>query len=105
MSETFSEPDVSELDLVTVLDALGDRVRLTYIRALAAGGGEKRCGQVLDDTDIKISKSTLSHHLQILRQAGLTHTTIQGNSRHISLRRDDLDTRFPGLLDSVCRME
>jgi hypothetical protein len=36
-----------------------------------------------------------------LREAGVTRTEISGTSRLISLRRDDLDQRFPGLLDSI----
>ena len=42
-----------------------------------------------------------SHHLKVLREAGLTRTRIEGTHRFVSLRRDDLDARFPGLLDAV----
>jgi DNA-binding transcriptional ArsR family regulator len=103
VSDTLlDQPDTDELDLVTILSALGDRVRLTYVRILAGETVERQCGHVLDGIDIVISKSTLSHHLLVLRKAGLTRTRIEGTSRYISLRRDDLDARFPGLLDSVC---
>jgi DNA-binding transcriptional ArsR family regulator len=98
----LDQPDVDELDLVTVLSALGDRVRLAYVQILAGEQAERRCGHVLDGTEIEISKSTLSHHLLVLRKAGLTRTRIEGTSRYISLRRHDIDARFPGLLDSVC---
>ena len=33
--------------------------------------------------------------------AALTHTRAEGTHRHVSLRRDDVDARFPGLLDAV----
>jgi len=46
-------------------------------------------------------KATLSHHLKVLRESGLTHTRCEGRSRLISLRREDLEDRFPGLLDAV----
>jgi DNA-binding transcriptional ArsR family regulator len=45
--------------------------------------------------------STGSYHLRLLREAGITRTRAEGTERHISLRRDDLDERFPGLLDAV----
>ena len=48
-----------------------------------------------------MAKSTLSHHLRVLREAGLTLTEPNGTQRVVSLRRDDLDERFPGLLDAV----
>ncbi|MBN6052906.1 hypothetical protein JYK22_13290, partial [Nonomuraea sp. RK-328] len=38
---------------------------------------------------------------RVLREAGVTWTKVQGRSRLVRLRREDLDTLFPGLLDSV----
>jgi hypothetical protein len=37
----------------------------------------------------------------VLREAGLTNTRLDGTQRHVSLRRDDLEHRFPGLLGAV----
>ena len=96
-------PAVSELDLATVLGALSDPVRLAYVQILARKEGEIRCGEVLKDTGITISKSTLSHHLKVLREAGLTHTRIVGVRRFVTLRRNDLSARFPGLIEAICR--
>jgi len=48
-----------------------------------------------------VSKSTLSHHLKVLREAGVTHTRVVGTTRLVSLRTAELEERFPGLLDSV----
>jgi DNA-binding transcriptional ArsR family regulator len=90
------QPTVDELDLTTILQALGDPVRLTIVRELAATG-EQVCGAM----DLGVSKSTRSHHFKTLREAGVTDTRIDGTHRHISLRRADLDARFPGLLDAV----
>jgi DNA-binding transcriptional ArsR family regulator len=100
VTNSLAEPDISTVDLATVLAALSDPVRLAYVQALA-GMTEQRCGLVLSDTGITISKSTLSHHLTVLRHAGFTHTRLEGVSRYISLRRDDIESRFPGLLDLV----
>jgi DNA-binding transcriptional ArsR family regulator len=90
------QPTVEQLDLTTILQALGDPVRLKIVRELASTG-EQVCGAM----DLGISKSTRSHHFKTLREAGLTDTRIEGTHRHISLRREDLDARFPGLLDAV----
>ncbi|GAA2114828.1 ArsR/SmtB family transcription factor [Actinomadura alba] len=100
MSETLIEPPRAELDMATVLTALADRGRLATVRALAETG-EATCGQVSQVSGLKVSKSTVSHHLRILREAGITRTRLDGPRRYVSLRRDDLDERFPGLLDAV----
>ena len=55
------------------------------------------CGQL----DLRVSKSTGSHHLKTLHLAGITAERQQGVCKYISLRRSELDERFPGLLDSV----
>ena len=90
------EPAAEALELPKVLHALSDPVRLDVVRQLAAGS-ECRCGTM----GAPVSKSTLSHHLKTLREAGLTRTRPDGTTRYVSLRRDDLDERFPGLLDAV----
>jgi DNA-binding transcriptional ArsR family regulator len=94
------QPAVEDLDLTTLLQALGDPVRLTIVRALAASG-EQVCGSM----ELGISKSTRSHHFKTLREAGVTDTRVEGTHRHISLRRDDLEARFPGLLDAVLQAQ
>jgi DNA-binding transcriptional ArsR family regulator len=48
-----------------------------------------------------VAKSTLSHHLRVLRDAGVTRTRQEGTRCFVELRRDDLEFRFPGLLDAV----
>jgi DNA-binding transcriptional ArsR family regulator len=94
------QPAVEDLDLTTILQALGDPVRLTIVRALAASG-EQVCGSM----ELGISKSTRSHHFKTLREAGITDTRVEGTHRHVSLRRDDLEARFPGLLDAVLQTQ
>jgi DNA-binding transcriptional ArsR family regulator len=90
------EPDAEALALTAVLQALADDQRLTIIRELAAQG-EVACGAV----SLDVSKATRSHHFKVLRESGITHTRIEGTHRWVSLRRDDLDIRFPGLLDAL----
>ena len=50
---------------------------------------------------VRVAKSTLSQHLRVLREAGITHTRPTGTQRWLSVRREDLDAIYPGLLDVV----
>jgi len=92
----FDEPSTSEMTVAAVMTALSDPARLEIVRVLAAGG-ERTCGTF----DLGLSKATRSHHFKVLREAGITHTRAEGTHRHVSLRRDDLEARFPGLLAAV----
>jgi DNA-binding transcriptional ArsR family regulator len=92
---TLHHPRIDEIALPDVLHALSDPVRLQIVRALAER--EQSCSSV----EASVSKSTLSHHFKVLREAGVTHTRVNGTHRLVSIRRDELEERFPGLLDSV----
>jgi DNA-binding transcriptional ArsR family regulator len=89
-------PSRSELELAGVLHALSDPARLAIVRHLAQRD-ECTCGGF----DSKLSKATLSHHYRVLREAGIVRTRPDGRKRQLSLRREDLEARFPGLLDAV----
>jgi DNA-binding transcriptional ArsR family regulator len=93
---TVEQPPALALELTTVLQALGDPMRLRIVRELAAED-ECTCGSV----ELGISKATRSHHFRVLREAGITHTRAEGTHRYVSLRRQDLDARFPGLLAAI----
>lgn len=95
---TLSHPTPAELSLAHVLHALSDPIRLEIVRALG-DGGELSCSHL----DAPVSKSTLSHHLKVLRDAGITRTRAAGTQRLVSLRLEDLEARFPGLLDCLRR--
>jgi len=91
-------PETSELVLTEVLFALSDPSRLAIVRQLAAGPQlAAACSAVGGD----LPKSTRSHHLKTLREAGVIHNLPQGRERILTLRRDDLEARFPGLLAAV----
>jgi DNA-binding transcriptional ArsR family regulator len=90
------QPAADELELASVLHALSDPVRLRIVRDLSERGA-CNCGTFA----VPVAKSTLSHHLRVLREAGLTFTEPAGTQRVVSLRRTDVDARFPGLLDAV----
>jgi DNA-binding transcriptional ArsR family regulator len=89
-------PSASELDLATILRTVGDPVRLAIVQELLAHG-ECICTSLNEAVDIPAS--TLSYHLRLLREAGVTRTRAMGTERHVSVRRDDLDRLFPGLLE------
>lgn len=93
---TAHHPPAEEIVLPDVLHALSDPLRLEIVACLAQGT-EKPCGAL----GVPVAKSTLSHHLKVLREAGLTWTRADGTQRLVSLRRDEIERRFPGLLDSV----
>ena len=97
--ERIPHPPASAIDLATVMRTLGDPLRLEIVRLLA--DGEKGCGELSDA--LGIPASTGSYHLRLLREAGVTRTRADGTHRVIALRRDDLDTRFPGFLDVLTR--
>jgi DNA-binding transcriptional ArsR family regulator len=94
------EPAADDMRLPKVLAALADPHRLATIRFLARHG-ESWCAQVRQEAGLELSKSTFSHHLRILREAGLVTKRIQGAKGYAQLRKQDVDRRFPGLLDSI----
>lgn len=96
----LSHPDRSEIQLTDVLFALSDPDRLAITRQLADGPLDMGACHVTDPT---LPKSTKSHLMKVLREAGIIHNEPNGRRRTLTLRRDDLDTLFPGLLDSVLR--
>ena len=90
-------PARDALQLDEVLHALSDPVRLQIVLTLDEASAEVACGQF----PVLVSKSTASHHFKVLRDAGVLESRYEGTRRFHSLRRDDLDARFPGLLDAV----
>lgn len=95
---SLPHPTADQISLANVLAVLGDQTRLAIVGYLARNEGvAMSCGQFLEFG----SKTNLSYHLAKLREAGITSTEMSGTSRLITLRRGDLDRRFPGLLDSI----
>ena len=98
--EKIPHPPTGSLDLATIMRTLGDPSRLEIVRLL--GDGEERgCHDI--STAVGLPNSTCSYHLKLLREAGVTRARAAGTQRWISLRRDDLESRFPGLLDVLTR--
>ena len=95
-SDTLAHPEPHEIELAAVLHALSDPMRLRIVGELASGE-ERTCKSI----DLPIVKSTCTHHFKVLREAGVIRQRVVGTTRVNSLRSDDLDARFPGLLGSV----
>jgi DNA-binding transcriptional ArsR family regulator len=94
----FYHPQCEDISLVGVLYALGDPVRLQIVGRLAQMG-ELTCS----DLDCSVAKSTMSHHFKILRESGLVATRKEGTQHINTLRVDDLNRLYPGLLSVVLR--
>lgn len=92
----LEHPDVASVALHQVLAALADPVRLAVVRQLHERRGCK-CGEI----DVPVGMSTLSHHLRVLRRAGLLRVTPEGSFRTHELRFDEIEGRFPGVLPAV----
>ncbi len=70
---------------------------MKIVAELARGGQEYTCGSF----ELPVTKSTCTHHFKVLREAGVIHQRHKGTTRLNTLRRDDLDARFPGVLDTI----
>ncbi|MFD1714458.1 ArsR/SmtB family transcription factor [Amnibacterium flavum] len=98
MSLDYPAPDITDVQLVDVLGALADPIRLQIVRVLADGEPHSKSAP---DWGFDVHKSTLSHHFKALREAGVTLTIVNGRTHAIQLRRAELDERFPGLVDAL----
>lgn len=100
MSRAPHHPTREEIELPMVLDCLSDPIRLAIVYQLARQervSSELCCG----DFSGLGGKSNLAYHFAKLRECGLMQTRVAGTNRYMRLRREDLNARFPGLLDAV----
>ncbi|MDE1900201.1 MAG: helix-turn-helix transcriptional regulator [Alphaproteobacteria bacterium] len=98
----FVHPAKEDLTLAGVLAALADPMRLDIVRRLKDKGA---CASCTDTAPCpKMAKSTLSNHFRILREAGLIRTTKKGVEHQNTLREEDINARFPGLLKLILKL-
>ncbi|MFI6344389.1 ArsR/SmtB family transcription factor [Streptomyces sp. NPDC050560] len=99
--DEHGHPTPAEMELGRVLTALSDPLRRKVVSELAAEppDTERTCTSF----GLPVSKSTCTHHFRVLRESGLTEDLDYGNRRGVRLRRQEIDERFPGLLDLVTR--
>lgn len=103
MDRVLPSPGPESFDLAQVLSAVADPVRLEMVRVIAGSSSDLDCSALAAGADV--SPSTISHHAQVLRAAGITRTEAEGRHRYVTLRREDLDARFPGLLAVILAPE
>jgi DNA-binding transcriptional ArsR family regulator len=96
-AEAIDHPTREEIELGAVLHALSDPVRLKIVAALDSRPDACAMGSI----DVPVTKSTCTHHFRVLREAGVIRQRPVGPARFNTLRREELDARFPGLLDAV----
>ena len=91
-----NHPEPQQIRLENVLFALGNPLRMEVVRILA-NQGEQACGTLLQG----LAKSTMTHHWRVLRESGVIWQRPNGRENLLSLRREDLEARFLGLLESL----
>lgn len=97
----FVHPAKDDITLEGVLAALADPMRLRILQNLLREEGCMSCCQAAPALDM--AKSTLSHHFRILREAGLIRTAKRGVENRNTLRLDDVEERFPGLIMAIIK--
>src|SRR5437016_2343106 len=90
----FNETEIHEQ--TAALDALGDEIRLKMIRLLAQH--DALCVCELEQV-FEVEQPTISHHLKVLREAGLVDVQRRGTWAYYSLRKDVLKRLTQGLLE------
>ena len=97
MPDSDGYPHPEEMELGAIFAALADPHRRQVVLALAREprGGERSCSSF----ELPVTKATRTHHFRILRESGLIRQRNLGNGRMNTLRREELDRRFPGLVD------
>lgn len=97
---SINHPRIDDVELDDVLQALADPTRRRIVRLLLSDG-DRPCGSFSSG----LAASTLSHHFRILRNGGLIRQFDVGRQRMNTLRLAELDTRFPGLAETILAAE
>ena len=99
MQRPFLHPPADALRLESVLYALADPIRLEIVRRLVSGE-PLNCSAA---APAHLPKSTQSHHFQILREAGLISSERRGTEVVNSLRLEEIEARFPGVVSAILK--
>ncbi|GAB3247245.1 helix-turn-helix domain-containing protein [Larkinella harenae] len=95
----YPHPTPDQITLTGILHALSDPVRLSFVQCLARELCERPCGTI----PTPVAKSTLSHHLRVLREAGIVRVRTEGTQSLTSLRFEEIEARFPGVLHTILK--
>ncbi|GMA25682.1 transcriptional regulator [Luteimicrobium album] len=84
-------------EILAVLQALADPVRVEMVRRLRSAGESQSCGVLHDD----LPRSTASYHFRVLRESGVIEQYDRSGRRLNRLREQHVQELAPGLLDAV----
>lgn len=95
----IKHPTIEQVELTDIMYALADPTRLEIVILLAQAGKKLTCGEI----NLNRPKSSMSHHFKILRSAGLVETLIEGTEHMNSLRLEEVESKYPGVLSAVLK--
>nr|WP_294838897.1 helix-turn-helix domain-containing protein [uncultured Methylotenera sp.] len=95
----IKHPTIEQVELTDIMYALADPTRLEIVLMLAQAGKKLTCGEI----NLNRPKSSMSHHFKILRSAGLVETLIEGTEHMNSLRLEEVESKYPGVLSAVLK--
>jgi len=95
----IKHPTIEQVELTDIMYALADPTRLEIVVMLAQAGKKLTCGEI----NLNRPKSSMSHHFKILRSAGLVETLIEGTEHMNSLRLEEVESKYPGVLSAVLK--
>ncbi|HEC74809.1 MAG TPA: ArsR family transcriptional regulator, partial [Methylophaga aminisulfidivorans] len=95
----IKQPTIEQVELTDIMYALADPTRMEIVTLLANAGRQLTCSEI----DLNRPKSTMSHHFKILRSAGMVETIVNGTEHMNSIRMEEIEQKFPGVLSSILK--
>ncbi|MBN9653403.1 helix-turn-helix transcriptional regulator [Halobacillus sp. GSS1] len=99
--KTPNHPPIESISFTKVLHALSEPNRVKIIRCLF-DTHENNCTHYT--LQLRLPKSTVSHHIRVMREAGLIQARIVGKEHLYSIRTEEIERKFPGLLDTIAQV-
>lgn len=100
MARGFIHPSAKDFTIDGVLYALSDPIRRKIIQKLLKCDEKgMSCNKACDE----LSPSTISFHYKVLRESGLILSKKEGVKVINSLRLDEMNKRFPGLIENILK--
>ncbi len=97
VARSVDHPSIAAVTLQKLMEAMADPVRRSVVAQLARAGHDLSCGVF----DLAVSRSTSTHHFNVLREAGIIRQHYQGTTKMNALRTEEFGARFPGLLPAL----
>jgi DNA-binding transcriptional ArsR family regulator len=94
---------MDDITVSGILHALADPVRLAIISELMKADGGMNCTETTAKLDLAMPKSTCSQHYRVLRESGIIESERKGVELASRVRSRELESRFPGLLQSILK--